>query len=130
MLNMRLQKHWVDNINYSLDINKYESCLGKTININPEFKRDIIEVDTDNAIVKLSIKITNENDAPFDVNVTICGLFECKGWKDTNEGQDFIKFTSVQVLFPYLRQIVSTITGLSNIQQYVLPIINVFDFFK
>ncbi len=130
MLNMRLEKYWVENINYTLDIDTYSSFSGKKININPELKRDIVEVDADKAIVKLSIKICKEGEVPFGVNATVCGSFICESWKQSPEGQSFIKFTSVQVLFPYLRQLISTITGASNIHAYVLPIINVFEFFK
>lgn len=130
MLNFRLEKYWVEDINYKLNIDTYSSCLGKTINIDPQLKRDIVEIDDNKAIVKLSIKVDSEKESPFGMLITICGEFVCKAWKDTPEGQDFMKFTSVQVLFPYLRQIVSTVTSLSNIQPYVLPVINVFELFK
>ena len=129
MLNMRLDKYWIENINYSLDINLYIN-RNKDITIVPEIQRQIVKVDANKAVVKLLLRVKKTDVIPFDINIAICGLFECENWENTEEGHYFVSTTSVQVLFPFLRQAVANITGMSNIAQYVLPIVNVGNLFN
>lgn len=129
MLSLRLNKYWIENIDYVLDPEVFNT-QNLQINIVPELNRDILPVDENHAVVKLSINVKKTDKVPFGIKTTICGLFECPKWKDTEDGMSFMKITAVQVLFPYLRQSVSTITGMSNVPQYVLPIVNVAELFK
>ena len=129
MLNMRMNRYWIENINYSLDIDLYIN-RNKEISIIPELQRLVDKVDGNKAIVKLFFRVKKTDVIPFDINVTICGLFECDNWETTQDGLYFINTTSTQILFPYLRQAISTITGMSNIAQYVLPVVNVSTLFR
>lgn len=129
MCSMKLNRYWIEKIDYSLDIDLYEN-RNKEINIVPELKREVFDIDENNAVVKLSLVVKKTNVVPFFINIIVCGLFESSSWKESEDGQYFINTTSAQVLFPYLRQAVSTITGLSNISQYVLPIVNVNNLFN
>lgn len=127
---MNMTHYWIEKSNFNLNVKTLSKNAKGPISISPDFKRDIIELDGDNAIVKISIIIKQTDSIPFDIDVVVCGSFNCERWKESDEGQSFIKYTSVQILFPYLRQAVATITGMANIPQYVLPVINVKELFK
>ena len=129
MLSMKLNRYWIENVDYKLNPNIFDS-KNKAVQITPELQREIVDIDDNNAIVKLSILIEQSESVPFGLKMTVCGSFECEKWKESDQGNIFIKTTSIQVLFPYLRNAVSMVTGLSNVPQYVLPIINVLDLFK
>lgn len=124
MPKMSFKKYWIEKSNYSLNVDVLEN-LKESIHIFPEFRREIVKVDDNHATVKVNVNIQQTDIVPFSIDVTICGLFECENWENTDIGHEFIFITSVQALFPYLRQAVSTITGMSNVPQYVLPIVNV-----
>ena len=124
MPKMSFKKYWIEKSNYSLNVNVLEN-LKEPIHIFPEFRREIVKVDDNHATVKLNVNIKQTEKVPFSIDVTICGLFECDDWEKTDIGREFVFITSIQTLFPYLRQAVSTITGMSNVPQYVLPIVNV-----
>lgn len=130
VLKMNLKRYWMENIAFNLNSNALINLNNKAIKISPEFKREIIEVDENNAIVKITMRVSQTEEIPFNVYITVCGAFECEKWKESEDGQGFIKITTVQVLFPYLRQAVSTITGMANIPPYVLPIVNVRTLFE
>lgn len=128
MLNFSLINYWIENIDYSLDYQKFPKG-NKKINIIPRIERTILPVDDNQAIVKLHFSIKKTNEVPFGIELSICGRFYCENWPKHEEGMSFIRTTSVQILFPYLRQAVSTITGMSNIPQYLLPVVNVANLF-
>ncbi len=128
MLNFSLINYWIENIDYSLDYQKFPKG-NKKIDIIPRIERTIVPVDDNQAIVKLRFSITKTNEVPFGIELSICGTFYCENWSKHQDGMSFIRTTSVQILFPYLRQAVSTITGMSNIPQYLLPVVNVANLF-
>ena len=128
MLKMKMNRYWIENIEYLLDPQYLTS--NQKINLSPKIAREINNIDDNRAIVKLIFELKKENDYPFGIKITICGEFECPNWKTSDSGMYFMNSTSVQTLFPYLRQAVSTITGLSNIPQYCLPIVNVHELFS
>ena len=127
MLNMKMNRYWIENIEYSLD--PYFLKTNEKINLSPKIGRQIEDIDSNRALVKIVFELKKEADNPFGINIVICGEFECPNWRDSSDGIYFMNKTAIQTLFPYLRQAVSTITGLSNITQYCLPIINVNEIF-
>ena len=68
-----------------------------------------------------------ENRFPINLTVRITGLFEIEG-DDTEEINNFLKIQGVQMVFPYLRAMVSNITSSALIPPIMLPIINPYQF--
>lgn len=121
-------------INYVVD-----SMFYKT---NPEFdiegnKDIIIEEDVDaqinildeqeTAIITLRAKLEENENVPFSFEVSIVGYFEFdEKESDGIEFREFLRTNAVAILFPYLRSIVSDLTGKSNrFPNYNMPVRNI-----
>ena len=128
MLNFSLVNYWIEKIDYSLDYDNFPKG-NKKIDITPKIERTIMPLDDNQATVKLHFSIKKAKEVPFGIDLTICGKFNCENWAKFEDGMLFMRITSVQILFPYLRQAVSTSTGMSNIPQYLLPVVNVANLF-
>lgn len=68
-----------------------------------------------------------ENRFPINLTVRITGLFEIEG-DNIEEINNFLKIQGVQMVFPYLRAMVSSITSSALMPPIMLPIINPYDF--
>lgn len=85
-----------------------------------------ILITEDEEVVTLSVNCGDENneDCPFIINTIVTGTFEYSG--DKNKSIEFLKTNGIAILYPYVRSIISDISGKSNIfPQYKLPLINV-----
>jgi preprotein translocase subunit SecB len=60
-----------------------------------------------------------------DIDLTFIGIFQFDSIDDSSELDKFLNIGAIQILFPYVRSIVSTITGASLMQPLILPIIDV-----
>lgn len=76
--------------------------------------------------VELSIKFTNTKERPFpiDLFVKITGVFEFES-DNEDEVKQFLKLQAVQLLFPYLRTMVSNITSTALMNSLLIPLINI-----
>lgn len=82
----------------------------------------------DDGKFKLSLILNigkEDNSSPFSLKVTLAGLFEV----NNNEAVDELIGNATAILYPYLRSIVSGITGEANIAVLTLPIVNVAQMF-
>lgn len=68
-----------------------------------------------------------ENKFPIDLKVRITGIFEIEGGS-IEEINDFLNLQGVQMVFPYLRTMVSNVTASALMPPIMLPIINPLDF--
>lgn len=78
------------------------------------------------ANVQLEYHVAPE--APIKLDVIIVGQFVFNSEEDkTNTGfEKYLKTNAVAILFPYLRQVVTTLTATSNIMQpIILPTVNI-----
>ncbi len=93
--------------------------------MNTQFKRDIGATVDGKYFTELSITIANteENPFPIDLHVCLAGIFDLEG-KDPEYIDTFLKINAVQIIFPYLRTMVSNITSSAMMPPIVLPIIN------
>lgn len=96
------------------------------IHIRPSFSRHIERISKDRFKVILSVLISKENQnnpIPFFAEVTIASVFEFAHWEDKDRVMIATDNTTA-MLFPYLRNILSSTTLNANIPPYVLPIAN------
>lgn len=103
-----------DDIKYRFNIGYYE--------FEDESNLNILKVSCD------VIKITRFNST--NIELILEGLFEVRG-ESEQEKEDFLKLNGTAILLPYVRNIVSTITGYDTTNnQILLPTINVQNLFK
>ena len=126
---LKMKRYWISESHFSINPTFFNK-VGASANIEPELSQKIKKIDKDNAEVEIMVKISKNETSPFDILVIINGFFECPDWEDNKNQNDLLVFTSMQTLYPYLRQAVSTLTSNANIAPYVLPLINVYDFIK
>lgn len=106
-------------INTSIE---YEVC--------PTFSREIQLLSDDKYSLCLGVRIgldSNEQPAPFSIEVVIEGVFILKEIDDPNKA---MQVNAVAILFPYLRSTVSMFTSLMNINPLILPTINLVAMFE
>lgn len=128
MIGLKLHRYWISESHFSINPNFFNK-VGSSFEIAPEIQHDVKKIDDNNAEVALSVFIQKKEESPFEVKVVINGFFECENWEKDKEQNKLLLFTSTQMLFPYLRQAISTITSLANIPAYIMPIINVYKLF-
>lgn len=105
----------------SLDSKKVK--LSQNINSNMRIKDDIVDLTLDYA--------TNENKY-IDVKVTVVGIFKLKFEdgetlnSDDKDKINAIKSTALSVLFPYLRQTITSLTQLNgDLNPVIIPMYNI-----
>lgn len=123
-----LKHYFISEIN--LRLNSSFKPQKEPISINPIFSRSINKIDDNSASVSIRVEIKDEGNKPFIGFLTIQGVFKCDNYESTEDGLYLMKTTTTMVLFPYLRQALSTATTLLNVPPYVLPVVNVSNLFE
>ncbi len=100
--------------------------------ISPEFGMSVSELNNGKYKVQLSISIksTNENPQPFNLDVVMTGNFSIRMENDDDIKQALLHDNTVAIMFPFLRSIVSSLTTAANIPSLILPVINVAETLK
>lgn len=104
-------------------------------------KIGISENDNKKALVRLSVKIGELEDSDSEddnlgkeeyVHVEVVGFFHFESDEDEDEDELFgyYQMNGTAILFPYLRSLVSDVTGKGNQSPIILPAIDVFEFFN
>lgn len=111
-----------------MSYNRNDDFNGKgEVAYKPSFKSTIkLNEKTNEAIVMLIFK-TN-NDFPFDLKVNIEGKFKYNADQDIQDigAQRLLQQNATAILFPYLRTIVSQLSGLGNeYPSLLLPTVNI-----
>ena len=97
--------------------------------LHPNFNHELIDLGNNKYDVKLSIEIRPEDDQPmpFQLRVIIVGHFtyiDDATNPDPNTKKQVLQNNTVSILFPFLRQIVATLTNSANVATLMLPIMN------
>lgn len=126
MATLNFNKYRVITAKYS---RKQEVVKGSIAKLQPTLTASTrVNKQNNNALIDL--KITLGENLPFTLEVELEGDFTYKLDSDKeNYGSEFKKFISINavtILYPYLRTIVSSLSGMSNeFSQIILPTINV-----
>ena len=98
--------------------------------ISPDFNQEIIDLGNNKYDIMMSMEIspTEEAPVPFELRVAIIGHFVYVENENATVSPDFrekiLKANTAAILFPFLRQIVATLTCTANIAPLMLPIMN------
>lgn len=92
---------------------------------NPTFTRNISRIDETHAATELRMDAVNTEDNPFpvDITVSISGVFDISALEE-KDVEFFLKYQAVQILFPYVRNAVSSLTSTALMPPIILPVIN------
>lgn len=103
-----------------------------TINLKPKILNKInIDNSHKRATVRLGVVIDEE--VPFKLKVEIEGTFLYDVKEDPNKigFKNLLNTNAVAILYPYLRSLVSSLTGMSNeFAQLILPTVNIAQMLK
>lgn len=102
------------------------------INIAHNFSRKIDKIDENKYGIILGFDILQKNNTspiPFNLEIVIMGVFEFKNWEDSDK-KNLAENNATAILFPYLRNLISTVTLNGNVPPYVLPIMNIVSLFE
>lgn len=110
----------------SYKINRIRINPDDRVDMRPQFSREVRKVNNNPALnfVALSVKIetTEAEPKPFDIHVTLVGVYEIEVANQMEERDFVIKAT--QDLYPYLRATVTNLTASAYMPPVNLPIIN------
>ena len=109
----------------SFKLNRVRLSPDAKLDIKPQFTRQVRKVNNNEKLnfIALSVKIesTEEEPKPFDLHVTLVGVFETEFVSDSEERSFVIEGT--KLLYPYLRSTVTNLTANAYVAPLNLPII-------
>lgn len=98
---------------------------GETFNVSPVVTRKIFKNSIDNVTVVMELRLENTDKAPFPYNivVSVTGHFDLSNIEE-KDIDSFIDVQSVQIMFPHVRSIVSSLTSIALLPPLILPIVD------
>lgn len=111
----------------SFKLNRVKLNPEEKLDIKPQFSRQIRKVNGNDKLnfVALSVKIesTEEEPKPFNINVTLVGVFEVSEMSGAADERRFV-IEATKLVYPYLRAAVTNLTASAYIAPLNLPVIN------
>ena len=107
-------------------INRVKMQPNAKFEIKPQFSRTIRRVQENDKLyfVSLEVKVesTEQEPKPFNLKVRLVGVFEAED-VDTEEDRRDLVINMTEVVYPYLRAAVSSLTANAFINPLMLPVI-------
>ena len=102
----------------------------KTFQIKPLFSKKVTDLGNNEfeVAIKVELKDTPENPFPFDLVATVALITKINGEIEQNELDEYLNRNCVQIIFPYLRSSVTSLTSAALMTPLVLPIIDAANF--
>lgn len=111
----------------SFKLNRVKIDPDTKLDIKPQFSRQVRKVNGNDKLnfISLSVKIesTEEEPKPFDILVTLVGIFEAEDVKNEAEERKFV-IEATKIVYPYLRAAVTNLTASAYIAPLNLPVIS------
>lgn len=110
----------------SYTINRIKIEKDTKIEIKPQFSRTVRRVQENDKVwfVSLEVKVesTEEAPKPFNLKARLVGVFEAEDIADEEERRDLV-INMTEIVYPYLRAAVSSLTANAFINPLILPVI-------
>ena len=110
----------------SFKLNRVRLEPNAKLDIKPQFSRQVRKVNGNDKLnfVALSVKIesTEQEPKPFDINVTLVGIFEVEDVASDADERKFV-IEATKLLYPYLRSAVTNLTASAYVAPLNLPVI-------
>lgn len=111
----------------SYKLNRVRIEPNQRLDIKPQFARQVRKANDNPKLcfIALSVKIesTEQEPKPFNINVSIVGVYELEKEPAAEEERAFV-IEATQMLYPYLRAAVTNLTAQAYITPLNLPVIN------
>lgn len=113
----------VEELSYTF--NKIKFDPNSKFEIKPQFSRQLRKANDTTYLVNLSVSIksTEQEPKPFDLGVSLVGIFDVQGVTNAQQERDFV-IEATRQMYPYLRSHVTTLTATALIAPLTLPTIN------
>lgn len=112
----------------SFKINRVQLAPNQRLDVKPQFARQVRKANDNKKLVfiALSVKIesTEAEPKPFDMNVSLVGMYELETDTYTAEEERAFVIEATSQLYPYLRSAVTNLTAQAYITPLNLPVIN------
>ena len=113
-----------EELNYT--INRIKLDRNAKIEIKPQFSRSVKKVQENDKLyfLNLEVKVESTEDAPkpFNLKVRLVGIFEAED-VNTDEDKQILAISTTEIVYPYLRAAVSSLTANAFINPLMLPVI-------
>ncbi len=110
----------------SFKLNRVRLNPEEKLDIKPQFSRQVRKVNGNDKLnfIALSVKIesTEAEPKPFDIDVTLVGIFEVEEVANDTEERKFV-IEATKLLYPYLRAAVTNLTASAYVAPLNLPVI-------
>ena len=110
----------------SYKLNRIKIEPQQRLDIKPQFSRQVRKANENAKLifVNLAVKIasTTEEPKPFDLDVSIVGIFELAEEPNATQEREFV-IQATSMLYPYLRSMVTNLTAQAFVSPLNLPII-------
>ncbi|MBQ8294957.1 MAG: protein-export chaperone SecB [Clostridia bacterium] len=110
----------------SYTINRIKMDKDTKIEIKPQFSRTVRRVQENDKVwfVSLEVKVESTDDSPkpFNLKARLVGVFEAEDIADEEEKHDLV-INMTEIVYPYLRAAVSSLTANAFINPLILPVI-------
>ena len=111
----------------SFKLNRVRLNPDEKLDIKPQFSRQVRKVNNNEKLnfIALSVKIesTEEEPKPFDIHVSMVGVFEVEDIRSDAEERSFV-IEATKTLYPYLRSAVTNLTANAYVAPLNLPVIS------
>lgn len=111
----------------SFKLNRIKLNPEEKLDIKPQFSRQVRKVNGNDKLnfIALSVKIesTEAEPKPFNINVTLVGVFEVEDVKAPKDERAFV-IEATRLIYPYLRAAVTNLTASAYIAPLNLPAIS------
>lgn|GEM_PF-3059439 len=120
-----VKDYFVNNIQFRMNT-EFDFHTPHRMTVEPVYGRNVVGVDEDTVRVELSIAIRELGTAlPFTLDATVSVTIKSTAWQATPARKTFIGDTGVTILYPYLRALVTSVTGNMNYLPYTPPFMNI-----
>lgn len=112
----------------SYKINRVQIAPNQRLDIKPQFARQVRKPNDNKKLVFISLAVkiesTEAEPKPFDLRVTLVGVFELDSDNYTAQEERSFVIEATSLLYPYLRTAVSNLTAQAFVTPLVLPVIS------
>ena len=110
----------------SYTINRIKVDANTKFEIKPQFSRTVRRVQENDKLWFLTLEVkvesTETEPKPFNVKARLVGIFEAEGIDTDLDRQDLV-INMTEVIYPYLRAAVSSVTANAFVNPLILPVI-------
>ena len=110
----------------SYSVNRIKADKDTKFEIKPQFSRTARNLKENEKIWFLTLEVkvesTEDSPKPFNLNARLVGIFEAEGIESELDKHDLI-INMTEVVYPYLRTAVSSLTANAFIKPWILPVI-------